>query len=72
MKLTQPQAGALRALANAITEVVGEAGPLGAPAGVIYAALSAHGFSLAQFQQLMDALVSLGKVRRQGDLYHAV
>ena len=60
---------ALRAVLDAILEAVAEAGPTGAPGGVIYAALMAQGCSLSQYQSLMDGLVSVRRLRRQGDLY---
>jgi hypothetical protein len=62
---------AIRALADAIVTTVREAGPLGAPAGVLFAAMSAHGFTKDQYDQFMAALVGAGKLRREGDLYIA-
>ena len=60
---------ALRAIVAAIVESIKEAGEFGAPGGIIYAALSAKGASLSQYQSIMDALVRSGKVTREGDLY---
>jgi hypothetical protein len=45
------------------------AGSLGAPGGVIYAALMGQGCTLSQFESLMAGLVRAGKLRRDGDLY---
>lgn len=45
-----------------ILDAAEEAGPLGAPSGVIYAALSAHGMRLQPYQQIVDALVRAGKI----------
>ncbi len=59
----------LRMISDAIVESVKAAGPLGAPAGVMYAALMQHGCTLDQFNQFTGALVSCGKLRRQGDLF---
>jgi hypothetical protein len=66
------QHAVLIALTNAIVDSVKEAGPGGAPGGVIYAALSAQGCSLAQFDCIMGALVHVGKLTKSGDLYRAV
>jgi hypothetical protein len=61
---------AIRALADAIVDTVRETSP--APAGALYAAMAAHGFTKGQFDQFMAVLVEAGKLRRQGDLYFAV
>jgi hypothetical protein len=65
---SQQQAQAVRIVCSAIVDAVKEAGDLGAPGGVLYAVLQAS-ISLAQFEQLMSALVRTGKLRRDGDLY---
>jgi hypothetical protein len=67
----QQQARAVRIVCGAIVDAVKEAGDLGAPGGVLYAVLQ-EGLSLAQFEQLMSALVRTGKLRREGDLYYWV
>jgi hypothetical protein len=59
---------ALRALADAIIDTVRLAGPMGAPAGPMYAACMGQ-LELHQFEQVMDALVLARKLRRRGDLY---
>lgn len=69
MNLTPQQAAALRAIVEAVTEAVAAAGSLGAPGGVIYAALMGHGCSLSQYESLMGAMVRAGKLRRSGHLY---
>jgi hypothetical protein len=63
------QARAIRAACSAIVDAVKAAGPVGAPGGVIYAALIGQGCTVHQYEQLMAALVRLGKLRRSGDLY---
>lgn len=72
---TEPeiQAGlsVLKVIAEAVIETVKEAGPQGAPAGVLYAALMTTGMNLEQFERLMGILVEVGKVRKQGQLYLA-
>ena len=65
----QQKAAALRLALQAILDAVKEAGDLGAPGGVLYAALLGR-MSLAQFEQIMAALVRMGKLRREGDLYY--
>jgi hypothetical protein len=64
----QQQARAVRIVCGAIIDAVKEAGDVGAPGGVLYAVLQGS-ISLAQFEQLMSALVKTGKLRREGDLY---
>ena len=63
------QIAALRAIADAIVEAVEAAGPMGAPGGVIYAALMASGCTLAQYESIMSAMVRAGILTRHGDLY---
>lgn len=65
------QAQVLRALCEMFIEAVKAGGELGAPAGVMYAAVMDK-ISLAQFEQVMSALVAMGKVRKCGHLYHFV
>ena len=72
MTPTIQQLQALRAACDLILEAVRESGPLGAPAGVMYAALMAHGCTLNQFESIMGALVRAGKLRKSGDCYHVV
>jgi hypothetical protein len=43
-------------------------GSVGAPGGVMYSAVCDK-ISLQQFQSIMNTLVRLKKVRKQGDLY---
>jgi hypothetical protein len=47
-------------IVQAILEAVDGAGPHGAPAGVMFAAMSAHGCSHSQFTSLMAGLQSAG------------
>ena len=67
--MTTQQIKALKAVADAIVESVSAAGPLGAPAGHLYAALMAHGCTLEQFEGIMAGLVSAKMLRKQGQLY---
>jgi len=61
----------LRALLGAMLDTVKEMGAQGAPAGVMYAAVCGR-MSLAQFQAVMGALESAGKVRKSGHVYYFV
>lgn len=64
-------ANALLQIVDAIVDSVKAAGSHGAPAGVLYSALMAHGCTLSQFQSLMGAIVSAGKLTQRGHLYFA-
>lgn len=67
--MTPAQIKALRFVADAVTEAVQAAGPLGAPGGTIYAALMGQGCTLQQYEGIMGGLVRAGLLRRSGDLY---
>ena len=68
--ISKPDAIALlRLVVNAITETIDDAGPQGAPAGAVYAALMAHGMSYDGFQQLTAAMCEMGRISRRGDLF---
>ena len=70
--MTAQQQQALKEICDALVDLVKAAGPLGAPAGHLYATLMALGCSLEQFESLMGALVKVGKLRKRGNLYFAV
>lgn len=63
---------AVMVLANAVVDAVRGAGSMGAPAGTLYAALMAHGCTLAQFESLMAGLVRVGRLTQAGHLYRAI
>ena len=65
--MTSAQVQTLKAICDAIVEAVGTA-PDGVPAGHLYAFLMGH-LSLHQFEGIMEALVSIGKVTKRGQLY---
>lgn len=69
--MTPQQAQAVRQIVGALLETVTAMGTRGAPGGRLYAAAMGH-MSLEQFEVLMGALVTAGKVRRQGHVYYAV
>jgi len=69
--LTPERAHALHTVCQMFLEAVKEGGDLGAPGGVMYAAVMDK-ISLGQFEQIMSALVAMKKVRRSGDRYFFV
>jgi hypothetical protein len=68
--MTNQQVQALRLVANAVIEAVKAGGTIGAPGGVMYAAMSAQGCTLDQFEQIMSGLCRAGILRRDGHCYH--
>lgn len=68
--LSAGQADALRRIVAAVVDAVREAGPLGAPGGILYAALMTQGCTLSQFESLMAALCRTGKLEKRGECYH--
>jgi hypothetical protein len=72
MNPTPQQNAALKAVCDAVIEGVKAAGPFGAPAGVLYAALLSQGCTLPQFENLMGALVRIGMISQRGQLYFQV
>lgn len=60
--MTSEQQAALRLAVECVLEAAQVAGPLGAPSGVVYAAMSAHGMRLATYQSLLDAMQRAGKI----------
>ena len=62
------QARLLHLALQGILDAVKEGGDHGAPGGVLYSALMGK-ISLAQFEQIMNVLVRMKKVRKQGQLY---
>ncbi len=70
--MTPEQAKAIRALATIIEETVNESGSMGAPSGVMYAALMSKGVSLQVYQQITGMLVSMGRIRQSGDCFYPI
>jgi len=62
---------ALAAIIEAIYETIKESGDLGAPSGIIYAAVMGVGINLETYNAIIDAMVKSGKVRKSGDLLFA-
>ena len=61
----------LALLVDAVVETIKEAGAMGAPGGVLYAALMTRGFSLEEFEIFMRVVVATGRVYKTGHLYFA-
>ena len=59
---------AIRALSDIIEETARESMPMGAPSGIIYAALMSHGVSLEVYQQILAAMQAAGRITVAGDL----
>lgn len=68
--MTTEQAKVLRFIAGAVIEAVAAAGPTGAPGGILYAALMAHGCTYDQFTQIMGGLVQAKLLTKSGECYH--
>jgi hypothetical protein len=64
--------GAIRAAADLIEETAREAGPMGIPSALVYAALSSAGMNLDTYTQILGAMELYGRIRREGDLIYAV
>jgi hypothetical protein len=69
MSMTIEQIRAAQKIGLSVLEAIEEAGELGAPSGVIYAALMTKGCSLPQYQSLMAPLESRGFVTLSDDCY---
>lgn len=69
--MTNQQIKALQSIGKGIIESAKDS--IGAPSGVIYAALMAHGASLNQFNSIMQTLVEHGLLMHDSDahLYRA-
>ena len=67
--MSDTQRQQMRMIMDAVVDSVRAAGPMGAPGGVLYAALMVHGCTLENFQALMGVLVKVGKLTQKGNLY---
>lgn len=65
----QKTSGALMMILDALVDAIAAAGELGAPGGILYAALMSHGCSLSTFQSLMGILERADRVTRCGERY---
>jgi hypothetical protein len=69
---TESQAAAIRGIVDVIVTLGRDMAPMGAPSGVIYAALNAKGMTLDQYQALIAGLVNAGRIRVVHDCLVAV
>lgn len=66
--LTPEQVRAIKALADIIEDTARDSMPIGAPSGVIYAALMGAGVSLQVYQSILSTMVAAGRVTVENDL----
>jgi hypothetical protein len=71
-RITKEALVAFLQLVEVVIDRVKDAGPQGAPAGPLYATLMSAGMTLQQFEQMMDAIVKSGRLRKSGHLYFYV
>lgn len=70
-RMTPMQIHALATASLGVIEAVEVAGEQGAPGGILYASMQAHGASLSQFQSLMQTLVNPGYLALEDDCYRS-
>jgi hypothetical protein len=63
---------AITAVANIIEDTAREAGPLGVPSGVVYAALMSAGIDLNTYQAILSAMAEAGRITVSADLIKVV
>ena len=68
--MTRDQIAALRSIGRAILEAVQASGQLGAPGGILYAALMQKGCNLNQFEQIMSGMVRADVLTKSGECYY--
>lgn len=69
MGMTPEHIKLVQTLGLAVLETIQESGALGAPSGILYAALQQQGCQLSQFQSLMAPLEQRGYVTLESDCY---
>jgi predicted methyltransferase len=68
--MTPSQINAAQLLGKAVLETIEESGSLGAPSGVLYAALSSKGVSLSIYQQMIASMGKNGFVTESDHCLH--
>ena len=66
----QQQIKAMQTVIHGVLDAVAAGGPMGAPAGIMYAAMAASGCTLDQFDMITQAVCRAGLISRDGDLFH--
>lgn len=69
MTATEQEKKAVLAVCSAVIDAVEAGGDQGAPGGILYAALMAHGCTLHQFEMIMGTLVRTGVLVKRGQCY---
>ena len=72
MIMTPKQATAVLALADVIEETARDSMPMGAPSGVVYAALMGVGVTLNLYQQILAIMVKQGRITVEHDCIKAL
>ena len=70
--MNEQQIQAVKLAARMILETVQEMGGDGAPSGIVYAALNAHGMSLMTYQSIIDSMKRQGLIREEYNVLYAV
>lgn len=70
-RMTPTQIRAVASVTLGVLEAVEAGGEIGAPAGVLYAAMQAQGASYNQFLSLMTTLVRPGYLTMEDDCYRS-
>lgn len=67
--MTSEQIKGAQRIGLAVLEAIRDAGPMGAPSGVLYATLMVQGCTLSQYQSLMAPLERRGYVQLEDHCY---
>ena len=67
MDMTNAQQAALLQVVSAVYDAITSAGPDGAPAGLIYAALMEQGCTMEQYQEIEGLMIRTGLVSKKFD-----
>jgi hypothetical protein len=72
MTTGQQAVQAITEIANIIEDAVREAGAVGVPSGIVYAALMNVGIDLSTYQAILSAMVEAGRITVTSDLIKVV
>ena len=64
--ISEQQAAALRLAVSCIEDAARDGGELGAPSGIVYAALSTQGMRLESYQSILAAMERMGRIYVDG------
>lgn len=71
MTTAEKQIEAIRKLADIIEDVASEAGPMGAPSGLVYSAVNGLGVSLEVYQAILASMERHGRITVKVNCIHA-